>query len=262
LLGSFQVLEMEKINIQAAMLDAENIKTLYGSKTQIYTEVRRCQWPVVIVSPERLVSPEFDEIVRDTYFRRNLCLYVIDEAHVVDPWGKSYRKAYSDIGAVCNRIPPDVPVLAMTATCRPELTKTLLSILSFRENEYSILRRPCEKRNLRIVYQSLTHGLGGDEFTDIQWIASCNFKVIVYCTDYDLCYRVSRYLRRLLPLGNACSQAVCVYHSLVSSKHNEKALTAFNEDPHTFVMVATIKFGMGIDIRNVQVVVNLCFISQ
>ena len=93
---------MQKFNIQAAMLDEENIQTLYGNKTHIYSEICQCQWQVVIVSPEQLVSPEFNEIVCDTYFQCNLCLYVIDEAHVIDPWGKSFQQSYSDIGNVCN----------------------------------------------------------------------------------------------------------------------------------------------------------------
>jgi len=143
---------MQKFNIHAAMLDEENIQTLYGNKAHIYSEVRQCRWPVVIVSPEQLVSPEFNEIVHDTYFRCNLCLYVIDEAHVIDPWGKAFRPSYGDNGHVSNQIPPEVPILAMTATCRPELAKTLLKVLSFRENEYSILRRPCEKPNLHLVF--------------------------------------------------------------------------------------------------------------
>ena len=48
-----------------------------------------------------------------------------------------------------------------------------------------------------------------------------------------------------------------VYNGLISSGCNEDTLTAFNDDPKAMIIVATIKFGMGIDVRSAQVVVNL-----
>jgi len=61
----------------------------------------------------------------------------------------------------------------------------------------------------------------------------------------------------LFPPGEGRKKSVCVYNGLLSSQHNERVLTAFNEDLDTLVVVATIKFGMGIDVRGAEVVVNV-----
>ena len=95
-----QVREMQQHGIKAITLDAENLQA-YGNTTDVYAQLHRCEWRVIIVSPERLVTPSFDRLLRDDHFRCNLALYVIDEAHVVASWGASFRRAYSDIGAVC-----------------------------------------------------------------------------------------------------------------------------------------------------------------
>ena len=94
-----QVHEMEQHGIKAISLDAENLQA-YGDTPEVYAQLRRCEWQVIIVSPEWLVTPEFDRVIRNDQFRRNLALYVVDEAHVVATWGASFRRAYSDIGAV------------------------------------------------------------------------------------------------------------------------------------------------------------------
>jgi len=44
---------------------------------------------------------------------------------------------------------------------------------------------------------------------------------------------------------------------LISSGRNEEALTAFNDDSKMMIIIATIKFGMGINVCSAQVMVNL-----
>ena len=109
---------MQWHSIKAISLNAENLQA-YGDTAQIYAQLHHCEWQVIIVSPERLVTPEFDRLIRNDHFRRNLALYVIDEAHVVATWGASFHWAYSDIGAISQQIPAETPILAMTATCQP-----------------------------------------------------------------------------------------------------------------------------------------------
>lgn len=107
---------MSKLGIKAVALDAKQVQQSKRENIQLLKEVRESKWSVVIVSPERLKTRKFDKIVRDADFRKNFVLYVVDECHVVIPSSQSFRECYGDIGQVCARIPPDVPVLAMTAT--------------------------------------------------------------------------------------------------------------------------------------------------
>ncbi|GAB2545650.1 RecQ family ATP-dependent DNA helicase [Brachybacterium huguangmaarense] len=70
---------------------------------------------VLLVSPERLVSPRF----RDEQLPRLVerCgLLVIDEAHCISDWGHDFRPDYRRLRDLVASLPAEVPVLATTAT--------------------------------------------------------------------------------------------------------------------------------------------------
>ncbi|THH05909.1 hypothetical protein EW146_g9774, partial [Bondarzewia mesenterica] len=224
---------------------------------ELLRNVQRCLYSMVIVSPERLTSPQFDNILRTPTFRNSIVLYVIDEAHIVIPWGSDFRKAYLQICRVRARLRAGVPVLAMTATSSTRSQGDLLRLLGFRAGSYKSIRRTCERPNMRIVFRTLTHALNGASFPDIAWVASGRWKVLVYCPTIDLGYRVASYLWRTRPSGDERFRNIRMYNSLVFDKDNAETIRAFREDSDTFVIVATVKFGMGVDLRKVDASINL-----
>ena len=96
--------EMKRLGITAVALDVETIDTASLEGQDLLREVGECKWAVVIISPERLTSPAFDDILRSADFRANLALYVVDEAHIVIPWSLTFRKSYGQLGKVQARI--------------------------------------------------------------------------------------------------------------------------------------------------------------
>ncbi|KAA1471883.1 hypothetical protein DENSPDRAFT_754974, partial [Dentipellis sp. KUC8613] len=257
-LGQSQVAEMTRIGIKAVALDADTVTKSKAKGIDLFKQVHEGQWSVVIVSPERLASQDFDAIVRDDKVRENLVLHVVDEAHIVNPWAETFRDAYGEIGTIKARIPPEVPILAMTATSIPgETEDAMLRTIGFRGNEHHTIRRTCERPNLRIVFVTLTHGLGGWIFPDIAWLTRAKKKAVVYCPTIDMGFRVATYLWRLLPPGQQRFRTVQMYNGLISSTENADALQSFSTDPGALIMIATVKFGMGIDIRNIEVSINL-----
>lgn len=70
---------------------------------------------VLLVSPERLNNPRFREEQLPDLARR--CgLLVVDEAHCISDWGHDFRPDYRRIKDLLDVLPPNVPVLATTAT--------------------------------------------------------------------------------------------------------------------------------------------------
>jgi len=67
---------MQWHSIKAITLDAKNLQT-YGDTVEVYVQLRCCEWQVIIVSPKRLVTPEFDQLIRNDRFCRNMALYVV-----------------------------------------------------------------------------------------------------------------------------------------------------------------------------------------
>jgi ATP-dependent DNA helicase RecQ len=70
---------------------------------------------VLLVSPERLNNPSFREQQLPALVRR-IGMLVVDEAHCISDWGHDFRPDYRRLRELIARMPPDVPVLATTAT--------------------------------------------------------------------------------------------------------------------------------------------------
>ena len=69
----------------------------------------------VIVSPEQLSKPRIrDNIILS--LPKNAGLFVVDEAHCISDWGHDFRPDYKRIVGILNGMPPNMPVLATTAT--------------------------------------------------------------------------------------------------------------------------------------------------
>ncbi|KAJ3480369.1 hypothetical protein NLI96_g8398 [Meripilus lineatus] len=166
--------------------------------------------------------------------------------------------SYGEIPRLRARIPPKVPCAAVTATSRPGKNETkLFDQLNFRCGSFEQTRQSNERTNIYKAYQTLTHGLSGPLFPDIAWVSKHKEKTIIYCRQMKICALVADYLRAFLPPGPQRDHCIRQYHSLLPQERNLDTLHAFENDPDVFCVVATIKFGMGLDARRVKFVVIL-----
>lgn len=96
----------------------------------------RGQWPDVeervisgncdflIVAPERFANEEFCVRVLDR-IKNDIGLLVIDEAHCVSDWGHDFRPDYKKISNLLKGLPPNMPVLATTATANGRVVRDI-----------------------------------------------------------------------------------------------------------------------------------------
>ena len=94
---------------------------------------------MLLVSPERLANPGFGRRVLDGLAGR-LGLVVIDEAHAVSDWGHDFRPDYRRVSDVLQRLNPETPVLATTATANERVTDDVAHQLGARRADH---RRWC-----------------------------------------------------------------------------------------------------------------------
>ncbi|QNN53131.1 RecQ family ATP-dependent DNA helicase [Nocardioides mesophilus] len=112
-----QVAAAGRAGLRAATLNSSNI----DAWSAIEADLRGGQLDVLLVSPERLANPGFGRRVLDGLAGR-LGLVVIDEAHAVSDWGHDFRPDYRRVSDVLQRLNPDTPVLATTATANARVT--------------------------------------------------------------------------------------------------------------------------------------------
>lgn len=212
----------------------------------------------MFLSPERLASREVDNILRNKFFQDNLVIITADEIHVMVPWGKDFRQLYHQIALVLKRLPRHIPFLGISATVAPGKDfDGICNMLSLKAGEFYCLRLSNERSNVRSAMQELTHGLNGYTFPDIGRLSERGHKAVIYCRTIDLGFRVAVYLWNLLEPGEHRLKQIRVWNSLTSSSYNAETLQLFRDDPKTTTIIATIAFGMGMNVCNIKDVVNL-----
>jgi len=81
----FQSIEITAFGLKAVSLTAETLEAASKESRNLLKEISECQWDIILLSAERLISTDVDAILRNEKFRENLILLGIDEAHVLVP---------------------------------------------------------------------------------------------------------------------------------------------------------------------------------
>ncbi len=146
-----QVAAAERAGIQARTINSANTQEW----AEIYAEVDAGKADVLLVSPERLNNPVFrDQVLPELTAAAGLI--VIDEAHCISDWGHDFRPDYRRIRTLLETLPPDIPVLATTATANARVTRDVAEQLSTgTRDDVLVLRGALDRESLRLAVVTL-----------------------------------------------------------------------------------------------------------
>ena len=137
-----QVAAAAKAGLRAATLNSSNVEAWSATEAGLLAG----DLDVLLVSPERLANPGFGRRVLDALAGR-LGLLVIDEAHAVSDWGHDFRPDYRRVSDVLQRLNPETPVLATTATANQRVTDDVAQQLG---EATLVLRGPLARASLEL----------------------------------------------------------------------------------------------------------------
>ena len=83
---------------------------------------------IVIIAPERFDNERFRDIVL-AKIADKVSLLVIDEAHCISDWGHEFRPKYRLIERIIQTLPPNLRLLATTATANNRVMADLKEVL-------------------------------------------------------------------------------------------------------------------------------------
>jgi ATP-dependent DNA helicase RecQ len=132
----------EKIGINAKSINSSN----RDDWDSIEEELKNDRVDILLISPERLANQEFRSRIL-TSMVGNIGLFIIDEAHCISDWGHDFRLDYRRIVRIIEAMPPNVPVLATTATANDRVVKDIQSQLG---NDIDIMRGSLVRHSLRL----------------------------------------------------------------------------------------------------------------
>jgi len=190
------------------------------------------------ISPERLGS----ELFLRKLGHMKISFITVDEAHCICQWGYDFRPSYLQIAQVRN-VKPDCPVLALTATATPEVTRDIQKNLNFKEE--NVFRMSFFRPNLayKVLHADATI-LGLLQLLE-EYKGSC----IVYTRNRQRCGDLAK---QLIEYGYTATY----YHAGLKAGEKDERQNAWLRGTYR-IMVATNAFGMGIDKPDVRLVVHV-----
>jgi len=194
---------------------------------------------ILLISPERLANQSFRQDILATFAHR-IGLFVIDEAHCISDWGHDFRPDYRRIVRVLKTIPPNIPVLATTATANNRVVNDVEKQLgqNLLLQRGSLVRKSLKLQNIHMPSPAAR----------MAWLAQTIPNLpgsgIVYTLTQRDAERVAEWLR----INHIEAEA---YHAGVSdldTGHSQReALEQKLLSNDLKVLVATVALGMGFD---------------
>lgn len=247
-----QVQNIKTMTHLAATINSDYTPT---EKENTLESIKKGEKSILYLSPEALLS---NTDITSLIGERNIGLIVVDEAHIVATWGKSFRPDYWYLGDFINRLRNNAksdykfPIVTFTATSTfggdDNMYHDIIESLKMTPNKYiGNVRR--EDINFDIRCYKKDHDYQNEKLekaTDsINKLCETGDKTLVYVP-------YTKHVDDLLHRMDNPEKAGRYYGGLAAGEKNE-TLKCISEGTKN-VVIATKAFGMGIDIDDIKYV--------
>ena len=247
--------------IPAVAINEDTARRASSQGRNLFEEVLEGKYGLVIVSPEMLTSPPFNEVLKNTGFQKRLCLVFIDECDLVEEQGSGFRPCYKSIGELRARVPTSVPWVAVSATLANDQTfDRVTKSLGFQSDRYIRVSLPIDNPHICYIPRFFSYPYSGTTFLDLAWLipstttSTTNItKTLIFCETIAFGTRVHKFLTRLLP-RSIPNEVVLPYHSLISDNGRSHAMERFRLGT-TRIIVASDCFTWGVDVPDIRNVI-------
>lgn len=243
-----QVDNLEKIGIT----DAVTINGLLDpiERAKSFERVKEGSASILYISPESLRSKTIERLV----LGRKIARFVIDEAHCFSSWGQDFRVDYLYIGDFIKSIQEKknledgIPVSCFTATAKQKVIEDIRDY--FREKlsiNLELFTSKTSRTNLQ--YKVFEKGDEEEKYQTVRdLIEEKNCPTIIYVSRTRKAYLLAE---RLSKDGFNAKP----YHGKMDKQEKSENQDSFISG-ETPIMVATSAFGMGVDKKDVGMVIH------
>ena len=194
------------------------------------------------------MTPEFcihnTDFIEELYEDNGITCFAIDESHCVSQWSDiNFRPEYGQLN-ILRKIAPEIPILALTATASDKIQNDILTTLDM-INPYKITSS-FDRPNLYMHIDRQTNNINED-LKDIL-LKHKNKSTIIYTKTRAMTTKIS----------NSIAELGCVslpYHAGLDQEDRKEIQRKFM-DNEIKIIVATIAFGMGINHKNIRLVIQ------
>jgi ATP-dependent DNA helicase RecQ len=232
---------------QVDALAARNLPATFINSSIAFEEqkarihnVRRGQYKLVYVAPERFRSTHFVETLRSI----DVSLFAIDEAHCISQWGHDFRPDYLRLKHAIEEIGRP-QIAALTATATPYVRADIIEQLNLREPRAFVSGFDRPNLSINIVHTQKER----EKINHIKALASSHKgSGIIYTSTRKAVEQVTSRL-------HSASLNVIGYHAGMDEASRTRAQDDFMSG-RTQMIIATNAFGMGIDKPDIRFVAH------
>lgn len=232
-----QVDKLTQKQISAAALHSALSKE---KKESVLNNIRKNKYRLLYVTPERFQKKDFMRSIK----QRKVSLMAVDEAHCISQWGHDFRPDYSRLGEVRKKLGNPV-TMALTATASMNTQKDILKNLNLSEDT-RIFKKSVYRPNLRFSVQNI---VGMDnKILAVQNSINKHQPAIVYFSLIHTLEEVAQHMQ-------SSNIPFVKYHGQLSPQLRHQNQSAFLKGSVP-IMMATPAFGLGVDKKNVRLIVH------
>lgn len=209
-------------------------------------------------TPEQIQTDRFRNILEEMNQRQQLSLFAVDEAHCLSSWGHDFRPAFRKLGWLRERF-PSVPCIACTATATQKVIEDVQATLQL-EN------CPChigsfDRKNIfyKVRYKDAldTHPLGaiGNLIDFIKKQHARARKKSVPCSGIVYVHKREETCSIARQINENSDLHAEAYHGGLKDTERNNVQQAWTSG-EVQIAIATVAFGMGIDLPHVRYVVH------
>lgn len=218
--------------INSSINEAEQHKRIEG--------VRKGQYKLVYVAPERFRSPRFISVLQSV----SVSLLAIDEAHCISTWGHDFRPDYLRLKAVRESL-NQPQTIALTATATPYVRSDIIQQLGLTSPQTFVSGFDRPNLSIQVVHVQRER----EKFSRIHRLAEAvDGSGIVYASTRKAVEELGQEL-------NSYGLATATYHGGMGDAVRIKEQDLFMSGRKR-IIVATNAFGMGIDKSDIRFVVH------
>ncbi|KAF8150999.1 P-loop containing nucleoside triphosphate hydrolase protein [Crassisporium funariophilum] len=255
LLGKQTEAQLNKAAISCVAVDKQT------NKPETYKDIKEGKHRVITISPELLNETPCRELLEDPKVASKLLYFVSNEGHCVSQWGHTFRDQYLYVGSLRYSVPSasQVPFYVASATLPPDILQDVTHILRLRPDKTVFVHCSNDRPNIHLVVRPMAHPV--KSYHDLAFLIPNNFtvdsprfpKFLVFFDSTTSSEDAIRYLRTRLP--PELRDKITWFHSTMTSAYREEEFDCFASD-EVWGLAVTDAFGMGLDLPDVQIVVQ------
>ena len=206
----------------------------------IIKNINKNKYRLLYITPERFQKEEFISDIK----KRHIAFMAIDEAHCISQWGHDFRPDYSRLGEIRQSLGEPVTI-ALTATASLKTQKDILKNLKL-SDKTKIFKKSIYRPNL---YFGVQHIVGMEnKILELQKLIKKHQPAIVYFSLINTLEKATQQIEGFnIPFVK--------YHGQLAPgvRHRNQSAFLKGEVP---VIIATPAFGLGIDKKNIRLIVH------